>query len=153
MKKEQIKKTFRLKKEVVNYLEEIVEKENNIRSISEQGLTNQTEILERIIVNYYNHTYQGDLIAEAKNNEREFMTNIISNIFDNYFGSLSKQIEHSTDMLRVMAAFFNIANLYKYSEEHQQRIYKNLDLEPILIKTLNDYRMLKNEEDNDEDGE
>lgn len=150
IKKDGEKKTFRLQKEAIKCLNDAQEKENAIRVMAGQSLMSQTELLEKMIISYYSHTYQKDLIADAKNREREFMTNIIDGLLKTYFNSLTKQILNNREYLEIIAAFFNISVLFENSKEHRDRIFKALYNRHILDTIwLNYQESIEEKEDYD----
>lgn len=85
-----IKKTYRLKKEVVNIINQGVDLANS--NADEQGLSeiSETEFIEKAIVYYYNQTFNLDEIARIKENEHKYFYDIINHLINEHTAALSQ---------------------------------------------------------------
>lgn len=99
-----LRKSFRFSEDTCNKLSELVEKENALNTkVGYKGFS-ENSYIESLILDAYNRRINSDIIAEAKSNEREYVTDILDNLFKIYFGKLASMLEENTDIVSYLIA-------------------------------------------------
>lgn len=139
-------KFLRFSKEFFKAVDEGLEIENAIREKNNEAKLSQAMFIERCVLDQFNQRYKSNLIADVKDSERKYFTEIIEKIFNTYFKSLSLQFENLEDSLQMFFAATNALHFTKTDLEKRERTIENFINREYIYKLIEDAKNKEIEE-------
>lgn len=114
--------TLRLKNKTNTMIDMAMEKENELRSAAGNPPLSRNQLIESMLQYAYNHKYNSEMIEEIKNQESNFITDLMNKIMAKYIASIAKFdveiLKQIQTMHQQQLAFYCAVNsLHRFSND------------------------------------
>ena len=143
-----ISKCIRMKEEHITKLAHILELKNIELTSNNLSELKEGDLMGMMIDEYYINHFEEEHIDAVKETQNEYITNLVSNMFSEYFKAIDKNIsevkntlDDSYNHLRVYTATTNTMNIYNKPEYQDKKpiAMNNLRNDKAMIKEFLDY--------------